>query len=659
MEIRPVRCVWNRKRFSRQVGFSPAMCILVLCLGAVPVCVSAQEPDNLSTPEELKRLSMEELLDIEVFSVSRRPEKLTETPSAIQVITQDDIRYSGATSVPELLRLASNLQVAQVNASQWAISARGFNNVLANKLLVLIDGRVVYTPMYAGVFWDVQNLILEDIDRIEVISGPGGTLWGANAVNGVINIVTKSSKDTGGLFVEAGLGTELRGLGSVRYGGNIGSKLTYRVYGTAFKRHATIYPDSVDAADGWTMAQTGLRFDWDLSEKDAITFQSNHYDDRPDPDGGMPVLARGTNVLARWTRLNSQRSNFQWQAYFDQTWRDFRKGFSEELRTYDIESQHRFGIGDRHEIIYGLGFRFMDHRVNNLELFAFLPARKSLSLYNVFIQDEWELIKASLRLSAGLKVEHNTYTKFQLQPNLRLTWLTGRHQTVWGSVSRAVRNPARIDREFFLYLAPDLPFIVGSDAKSEEVVAYEVGWRLQSREALSISLSTFYNTYDNIRSVEPGPPPFNIPVTFGNGVKGNTYGVELSATYQMNSWCRLRGGYTFLRKDLVVKTNSADSNNGSAESNDPAHQVLIQPMINVPGKFEFGAVLRYVAMLPQPYVSEYVGLDMRVGWRLAKLVELNVVGQNLLYDAHMEFIPSSPAPKEIQRGIYTKLVVRL
>ena len=619
----------------------------------------SQTPVSSYAADTLKRLSLEELMNVEVTSVSKRPEKLTAAPSAIQVITQEDIRHSGASSVPEALRLATNLQVAQVNSSQWAISARGFNNVLANKLLVLIDGRVVYTPMYAGVFWDVQNLLLEDIDRIEVISGPGGTLWGSNAVNGVINIITKSAKETKGLFAEAAVGTALRGLGSLRYGGQLASNLSYRVYGTAFKRGNTIFhPDSIEAKDDWTVAQGGLRLDWDATENDLVTFQSNLYSDRPDSDGDNPIVASGSNALGRWTHTLSEKSNIQLQLYYDHTWRDFRNGFSEKLKTYDFEGQQRLRLGQRHEIIYGLGFRFMDHEVNNIGLFAFLPAKKELYLYNAFLQDEIALANERLHLTLGIKIEHNTYTNFQYQPNARLNWTPTEKQTVWTAVSRAVRNPSRLDREFFLYLAPQVPYIAGGDFQSEEVVAYELGWRTQPQKDLSLSLATFYNVYDNLRSVEPGPPPSGIPLTLGNGVKGSTYGTELSATYQLNGWWRLRGGYTYLKKKLVVKENSSDFNKGSAESNDPSYQMLVQSTMNLPGRIEFGTVLRYIGKLSKPYVSDYIGLDMRLAWRPDKRIELSIVGQNLVKSSHTEFIPSSPAPKDIERSIYGKVACR-
>ena len=622
--------------------------------------VFCQDQDTLSLGS-LKTLSLEELMNIQVTSVSKRVENLEDVASAIQVITQDDIRNSGAKTLPEALRLASNLQVAQVNSSQWAISARGFDNVLANKLLVLIDGRTVYTPLYAGVYWDVQNVLLNDIDRIEVISGPGGTLWGANAVNGVINIITKSSKETKGLLVEGAAGSALPGLGNLRYGGQLGKQLSYRVYGTGFKLGNTVLPDGSNAKDEWHMGQGGFRLDWDASEENKLMLQGNIYGGKPNPDAGdKPVTAKGDNILFRWDRTTSKNSDFQLQAYYDHTLRDFGNGFSEDLKTYDIDWQNHYRLASRHELTYGANFRMMDHHVTNLELFAFIPAQKTLYLYSGFIQDEIMLVKDHLHFTIGSKLEHNSYTGFEYQPNGRLNWTVNNKHSIWTSVSRAVRTPARIDRDFSLFLTPELPFISGNDNfVSEKMIAYELGWRATPLKTLSFSLSSFYNTYDDIRSVEPGPPPFNIPVTFGNGVKGKTYGVELSVTTQLTDWWNIKGGYTFLKKDLSVKEGSKDTNEGTAESDDPENQLIVQSRVKLPARFELGTILRYVDHLPKPFVPHYFGLDVRIGWKLSESLELNIIGQNLLDKQHPEFIPSSPFPREIQRSIYGKITYSL
>lgn len=636
----------------------PALLLLLL-----PAVAVTQVHDTLPSSQMLKKLTLEELMDIEVMSVSKRPERLTEVPSAIQVITQKDIRHSGAKTLAEALRLASNLQAAQTNASQWAISARGFNNVLANKLLVLIDGRTVYTPLYAGVFWDVQNIMLENVDRIEVISGPGGTLWGANAVNGVINVITKNAKDTKGLLAEGAAGSGLPGQGSLRYGGNLAKNISYRVYATGFKLGPSIDTNDMKVKDDWWTLQGGSRIDWDISSKNQLSLQQNIYYARPNPDAGdtTAIIARGDNILARWNHQLSKKSNFQLQVYYDHTWRDFRNGFTEDLKTYDIEWQNKFQVNQQNIFTYGMNFRMMDHNVNNLELFAFLPAHQRLYLYSLFLQDEILMMQDRLRLTVGMKIEHNTYTDFQYQPNARLAWSAAKNSTIWAAVSRAVRNPARIDRSFFLSLTPDLPVLAGSNNfVSENVIAYEAGWRLQPREDISVSLATFYNVYDDIRSAEPGPPPFYIPITIANGVEGKTYGLEISANYQMTGWWNLRGGYTFLKKELSVKPGSQDLNKGSAESNDPMHQFLIQSAMDITKKLELGAVLRYIGKLPQPPVPSYTGIDLRIGWKLNENIELSVAGQNLLNKHHLEFTPSDATKRrEIERVIYGKIVCRL
>ncbi|MDP4149721.1 MAG: TonB-dependent receptor [Bacteroidota bacterium] len=632
---------------------------LLIALHSTP-CLS-QEKDSLPSPHSLKKLSLEELMDVEVISVSKRPEKLADAASAVQVITREDIRQSGAKTLTEALRLAPNLEVAKVNSSQWAISARGFNNVLANKLLVLVDGRSVYTPLYAGVFWDVQNLLLEDVDRIEVISGPGGTLWGANAVNGIINIITRHSRDTKGLYVEGATGTDLPGLGSLRYGGNISPTLSYRVYGTGFELGNTVLPNGSPSHDRWHLFQGGGRLDWDNSERDRLSMQTNAYRGRPNPDGGdTSVLASGENAVFRWNHSHSDISDFQLQAYYDKTLRDFGNGFAERLQTYDLDWQNWHKLSRRHALTYGADLRLMVHRVANLQLFEFLPDRKTLYLYSVFVQDEWTLVPESLQLTLGTKIEHNSYTGFEYQPNVRLSWKATRTQTIWGSVSRAVRTPSRIDRDFSLLLTPTIPIISGNSGfKSENVIAYELGWRVHPKDNLSFSLSTFYNVYDNIRTAEPGPPPNGIPITFGNGVQGTTFGIELSATQPLTGWWTLRGGYSLLKKTLTVKGDSKDLNKGSAESNDPEDQVLVQSTMELPGHVELGTVVRYVGDLPDPKVPSYLGLDVRIAWTLNKVVELSLTAQNLSQNRHTEFIPSSPSEREIQRSVYGKIICRL
>lgn len=628
--------------------------------------VFSQTEDSTLSPASLKKLSLEDLMNVEVTSVSKHPEKLNEVASAVQVITGDDIRNAGIKTLPEALKLAANLQVAQVNSSQWAISARGFDNVLANKLLVLVDGRTVYSPMYGGVFWDVQNVMLEDVDRIEVISGPGGTLWGANAVNGVINIITKNSAKTQGLYADVAVGNTMPVQANIRSGGTIAKGLTYRVYGTAYKLASTVDTVGKDSTKGrsandqWAMAQGGLRTDY-TAKKDQLSLIANMYYGKPNPDGTLPVTTSGENAVARWNHTIGHIGDFQLQAYYDHTWRDFGNKFTEDAKTFDLEWQNRFRLGQRQTVTYGGDVRGIHHEVSDIPNFGFTPANKMLYLYSGFLQYEAMLIKDKLRFTLGSKFEHNTYTGWQYQPNARLTYTPTKRNTIWGAVSRAVRNPSRTDREFAVSASPTFPLIMGTDSfKSETVIAYELGWRFQPIKKVSISVSTFYNSYDYIRSAEPGHsviPPY--PITFGNGVKGETYGVEVSANAQVTTWWSLRGGYTFLRKNLWDKEGSKDLNNATAESDDPMHQFLIQSNMQLPKHFQFGTVLRYVGELPKPVVKAYTGLDLKLSWNY-KFLELSVIGQNLLYGQHREFNASTNPPRirEIQRSVYGRIACR-
>lgn len=636
-------------------------CFLFFCVYlTIPLRIYAQE-DTLSTTE-IKRLSLEDLMNIEVTSVSRRPEDIREVASAIQVITQQDIRNSGVKTLPEALRLANNLQVGQVNASQWAISSRGFTNVLANKLLVLIDGRTVYTPLYAGVFWDIQNLILEDIDRIEVISGPGGTQWGANAVNGVINIITKSSRDTRGVFAEAVTGTTVEGLGSVRYGGNLSENVTFRMFGTGFKMGNTIEANTgQESKDNWSSIHGGFQVDWAVSDKSNLTLQQNIYKTRPNPNAIATIgKAIGDNTILRWNQKSSEKYDFQLQAYYDYTERHYPTGLGERLRIYDIDWDNRLRVGDRHMLSFGTNIRIRDHKVDNLPLSKFLPAERYMNLFSVFVQDQISFADGKVRFTLGSKLEHNNYTGIEIQPSARVSITAAKNQTFWAAVSRAVKTPSRLDEDIAIYANPTTLFFSGGENfKSETLVAYEAGWRSQLLEKVSVSLSTFYNQYDFIRSAEPPTPPAKFPaITLANGVKGTSYGAELAGTYKVNEWWYMKGGYTWFRKDLEVKPTSRDLNNASAESNDPGYQLQVQSNIKFSQRFDFGATYRYIDDLPKPYVPAYGSLDLRLGVKFLDFFEFNLVGQNLLDDKHREFIPSSPSPRQIERGVYGRLTFR-
>ena len=660
-------------------GVLQASSLALLILAASPAPASAAQSQTVSTAA-LKNLSVEDLMDVEVTSVSRRPEKLSETASAIQVITQEDIRRSGATSLAEALRLAPNLQVAQKSSHDWGISARGFNTELSNKLLVLIDGRTVYTPLYSGVIWDAQDYPLEDIDRIEVISGPGGTLWGANAVNGVINITTRHARETQGLSVEAGGGTELQDFAGARYGGALGSNVSYRVYGKYFDRDDSVLGNGTDASDAWHMIQGGFRIDADPSAQNTLTLQGDLYDSDEHLVTGENSSLSGGNVLGRWSHTYSDESDMSLQAYYDHTHLSLPKAsngfapagiFEDALDTYDLDFQHHFRLSTRHQVVWGLGYRFTHDVVGDAPTLAFVPARLDHNLFSGFVEDKI-LLRENLFLTLGTKLEHNDYTGLEYEPSGRLQWNFSTQQVLWAAVSRAVRTPSRIDhdlREPTLLPAPFPASILngGADFISETLIAYELGHRAQLSSKLATSVSLFYNDYDHVRSTTPGRagfPSFGFPLVFENNVQGNTYGVELSATYQpFDSW-RLRGGYNLLEEHLRVRAGRVDFSNALNETADPEQQVTLRSSVDLPANVELDAGLRWVDTLhnnngpTRGTVPSYFEADARLGWHITDTLEVSVVGQNLLHDHHPEYGFPGPSRTEVERSVYGKVLWR-
>ncbi len=611
---------------------------------------TAQQPDSGSSTAVLKTLSVEELMNVVVISVSKRAESLSHVASAVQVITQEDIRRSSATSLPEVLRLASNLQVAQVDSRQWAIGARGFNGTTANKLLVLIDGRTIYTPLYSGVFWDVQDVPLQDIDRIEVISGPGATLWGANAVNGVINVITKKAQDTQGLLVAGGGGTAVRGFGTARYGGTVGTGVRYRVYGKGFARDAAELLTGLDATDDWHMGQGGFRIEWQSSEINRLTLQGDLYGGRMNQAAGEDVDVSGGNAIGRWSHTFSATSDIRVQLYYDRTHRTIPGTFAEDLNSYDVEFQHRKRLGDRHVLVWGLGYRLIDDDVSNSPALAFLPPEVVRHWFSGFLQDDITLVQDRLGVALGAKIEHNDYTGIEVQPSGRLNWRVTPSGTLWAAVSRALRTPSRIDREFFVPSQPPYALAGGSDFRSEAEMAYELGYRLQ-RRALAVSLATFYNRYQGLRSLEQTNPPATLPVVIGNGLEGQSYGAELTADYRVTDRWRLRAGYTELRIDIWPGPGSTDRSGGSAESHAPNRQFSLHSSADLPMDLRLDGGFRYVSEIVNQQVPGYAELDARLTWSPTDELALSLAGQNLLHRRHVEF--GSPATRRaIGRGIH-------
>ena len=636
---------WSRPRSSLLRALLPLLFAIQIPVLEVPAATN-----EVTSAAELKQLSLEALMNQDVSVVTRRPEKLLESPSAVQVITGEDIHRSGATSLPEALRLASNLEVAQVNSHDWAISARGFNNTLANKLLVMIDGRSVYTPLDAGVFWDVQNVLLDDVDRIEVVSGPGGTLWGANAVNGVINIVTKSARDTQGMLVEGGGGSFLQDSGAIRYGGSLGTNLFYRVYGQRFDRNAALLPSGRSAPDSWDMSQGGFRLDWYQTEENTFTLSGDSYAGSENTLPGNTFLD-GQNLLGRFTHVISDTSDLSIQTYFDRTWRDLSRSFAEDLKTYDFDFQFRFALGSRQSITWGAGYRLMQDEVHNTVALAFIPPNRNMQLFSGFIQDEVTLLPDRLQLSLGTKLEHNDFSGFEAQPSARLAWTPTERHTIWAAVSRAVRSPSRIDTDLELPGVPPFQLLGDKNFQSETVLAYEAGYRVRPIDQATFSLATFYNDYNNLRAFAPISPTTFI---IDNGFNGQSWGVELSGTYQATDWWRLRAGYTYLHQDLWP--GSAKSAPNLQEGNDPQHQVMLQSIMNLPAHFQLDVTGRYIDALQNPRVPSYVSFDARVAWWWKDKVEISLVGQNLWDNQHPEF-GAAATRQEIPRSVFAKIAL--
>lgn len=636
------------------------------------------DADATATLNALKELSIEQLINVRVTSVSRRPEKLLDTASAIQVITAQDIRRSGASSLAEVLRLADNLQVTQKNSHDWAISARGFNTALSNKLLVMIDGRTVYTPLFSGVFWDIQDYPLEDIERIEVISGPGGTLWGANAVNGVINIITKTAADTRGTYVDAGGGSQLQQLAEARYGGALSSSTDFRVYGKYVDHDNDVLRDGAPASDGWHQERGGVRLDSTLSGRDTLSVHGDLYNsDENEPSGGVAVSSGG-NLVGRWSRTISAGSAMSLQAYVDRTQlMDPVPAFAlgalvltpagylhDALTTYDLDFQHQLQIGPDQGVVWGMGYRRTHDQVMNAPALAFLPTVLDQNLYSAFAQDEIQL-EPNLSYIVGTKLEHNDYTGWELEPNMRLNWIFHDDQSLWAAISRAVRTPSRVDRdEREPGSASPIVLLEGNpDFQSEKLIAYETGYRAQLVSRFSGSVSTFYNDYSDLRSTSYTPVTV-LPFYFANNLEGHTYGVELAGDFQVLDNWSLHAGYTLLSEHLHIKPGRVDINDALNETADPKHQYSLRSSLDLPRQIQFDAALRWVDTLPinngatLGTVPSYLELNSRVAWQATRQLQLSISGENLLHNHHAEYGFPGPDRIEIERGVYARLTWR-
>lgn len=677
-------------------GRPHAILLVLSCAGHTASALTDASPSalsgNLPATAELSQMSLEQLMNVQVTSVSRRPQNLIQAAAAIQVITGDDIRRSAATSLPEALRLADNLEVAQINAHDWAISARGFNADLANKLLVLIDGRVVYTPLYGGVLWNVQDYPLSDIERIEVISGPGGTLWGANAVNGVINIITKSAKDTQGLHAEAAGGSKLDDQEELRYGAEPTPGLDVRAYGQYTGRAHEITTSGDSALDAWQVGRGGFRLDDDATQRDRLTLQGDTYHGVEDAGGVGEEDLSGGNILGRWTHLAPNGSSMSLQLYYDHTYLrqpyapspavpPYYSGFPatalvDDLNTDDAQFQYQFAAGLRQQVIWGLEYRATQERDTGLFV-QFLPQQLNQNLYSGFLQDQI-MLAPTMSVIVGSKIEHHDYTGFEFEPNLRWQWNPRPSQLLWAAVSRAVRTPSRFDRDLLVptgltnapppYILPTA-FLRGDQGfVSETLIAYEMGYRAAFGSQWSGSLSTFVNDYRHLRSTTATAttPTYTLPfpVYFQNNLEGTTQGLELSVAYQPLDWWQLHLGYDLLQEHLHVKAGQVDTTGAANETADPKGQVFLRSSMDLPRGMSLGAALRWVDALHLDnsptggpvvgVVPAYWQLDTRFAWQASRQLTLSLVGQNLLREYHVEYGYPSPARVEIGRSVFAR-----
>ncbi len=643
------------------------MGLCLFCIGGTVAGASSESQSSI----DLTQLSLEELMSVEVTSVSKKKQKLSKSAAAIFVITQEDLRRSGVTSIPEALRMVPGIQVSRGSKNEWNVSARGFNERFTNKLLVLIDGRTIYNPLFAGVTWETQDTMLEDIERIEVIRGPGGALWGVNAVNGVINIITKRSQETHGLLVSGVAGTE-EGIVSLRQGGSHGSDFHYRIFGKYLNRDTSF--NALGAHDDTRMFRSGFRTDWEPSVQNQVMVQGELYT----MDGGQrstvattptfpygfttgneDLTMSGGHFLTRWEHTFSSDSDMAFQFFYDRVERN-ENTVKATIDTFDVDFQHRFGLFSNQELLWGLEYRYWMDNLQNTPGTAVFPDSRSFNLISGFLQDEITLIPETLTITIGTKLSHNDFTGFEYQPNGRFHWIPTEGHNLWGAVSRAVRVPSRLEDNSRLTFAPNAttPFPIrlrgNQEFKSEELLAFEVGYRLNAFEHFSFDLTGFYNQYDNIRGTRTVSllPPTG---TLANNLTVDTIGLEIASDVQLQEWWRIRGAYTYINTDVDGPINKGLSTVGSST---PHHQGSFRSFITLPHQVEFDSWIRVVDHVNAQNIPGYLELDLRLGWKPWPNLDISLVGQNLLDNHHPE-TGSSPLlatqPTEVQRSFYGKV----
>ena len=648
---------------------------------------------------DLTNLPLESLLEMKVTTVSKKTQLLTNAAAAVFVISQEDIRRSGVTTIADALRMVPGVQVARIDSNKWAISSRGFNGRFSNKLLVLMDGRSLYTPYFMGVYWEIQDTLLDDIDRIEVIRGPGAALWGANAVNGVINIITKPAENTNGTLLTVGGGTYEKAFAAARAGTSLGDSTNVRLYAKHHQRDSFLLGSGASSNDQWHTTQGGFRLDSQPNVHDTLTLQGDYYDGHLDetyilyghPASSVPpyvsdvqarTVVNGGNILSRWQRTFSATNSLSLQAYFDHSENGMLVS-PQKFNTVDLDFQQQFSPGTRNDIVYGAGYRYNQYELINTPTLSFSTTNVTNKIFSTFIHDEIALIPSQVSLILGSRFEHNDYSGFSYQPNGRLLWSITPHNSLWGSVSRAVRSSTKGEQEInynYRTLAPSTPAnpnlntgpvplrleINGNkDFKSEELLAYEIGYRTEILSRLSLDVAFYYNIYKNLRVITPAAgyaEPTNAvqPYILSNDMHGRAIGVEVAADWTPLDWWRVQAAYSYQNLKMQLDGSSVDEiNKGNAEGDTPQHQFSLRSGFDIGRQVTLDLWLRgmdRLASIDGVAIPGYLTMDVRMAWKPAKYFELSIVGQNVFQKQHPEFIPEyiNTQPSEVVRSAYGK-----
>ncbi|MBF0369219.1 MAG: TonB-dependent receptor [Magnetococcales bacterium] len=668
-----------------------ALLVLVVQLTAFDGwCDLTRAPEADAEVGELLDLSLEDILDLEVTSASLKTQRLMDVASAVYVISSEDILRSGASSLPEMLRMVPGLNVFQIDTNKWGVSARGFNGRYSRKLLVLIDGRSIYNPTFSGVYWDAQDIIPEDIDRIEVIRGPGATIWGSNAMNGVINIITKTAQQTQGGLLKVGMGTERLASGALRYGGMLGENFSYRLHGNGFEEDSGVaFGTSEDSWDHWANGRVGFRLDGTVgSSEDTLTIQGEYSENRNHTNVLAASLAtlttsrendtedvHGAHLQVRWMRQFENGGTLTLQGYYDHYERDSTYWFIESVETWDVEAHHAFQIAQSHQLIWGLNFRWIDSTISPNETQFMSLTQSDLFFASLFVQDEITLMADRLFLTLGSKIEDNPYAGWDIQPSARLLWRLSSNHTVWGAVSRALRSPSSIETDGVLRAivqsasmpVPSVLEIASDDGNfdTEKMIAYEMGYRGRLTDKVFMEANLFYNDYDDLFRLDYGDTALitiaagtylYVPTIISNGSSGHTHGLEVALEWEVNDWWRLIGGYGYLRMDLDDSVTEADLD-VVADEQYAQNQLSLRSRMDLPHNVSLDLWYRFTDRIPGLDLSAFSSLDLHLSWKPLPDLEFSIIGKNLLDSQNMEFSDEyfSIQTVEIERSVFGQI----